>query len=483
MEILTFGECLARLTRQRGLSIAALSALLGCKSKTDVSRQLHDETSQAKREEFFHRIEKLDGCFGGDELALLREALEVSRLGKVEYRTQQAIWALLREDSTNASQPDPVIVNGEQNFRDLTREWSTADHIDILCFNSCYREIFNAFALLLARREQPVAIRHYLSGDLFEMNPAVAVAAVAPVLCDPRYFIYSVRRDEQGDRARVTATNQIMVNIVREGVETEEMLVVIDERTISRLVLPPNTHLREFYMGIIPQMKVVRRLKHESAAAKDYAAYLITCYEREKNRCVYQFKPEPCFEQIPTRDVLAAFRGGRLDAAAKDTLERSLTALHEQRFRNFYGKKKPSYLLLSRRGMRRFMETGMLTDHAHALRAFGKAERYDILSYMTAQAQNNPYFHVAFLKDDSLFTDHMYICYDGLGVLIANGNTHYELDQGLSDVLLTFDDFTKQFEAFFFKRLLDEQTLSPTESMEVLRSLLKRYPPTEETKE
>ena len=104
--LLTFGQCLKQLLTKRKLSASALSRMMEQKSRNSIFRVLDDTSGPAAQTAFYESLIASD-CLSltQEEKDALSRSLEVSRVGAVGYRSNQAMHRLLG-DVDIKPQPD-----------------------------------------------------------------------------------------------------------------------------------------------------------------------------------------------------------------------------------------------------------------------------------------------------------------------------------------------------------------------------------------
>ena len=176
----TFGECLTELLRRKRVSVADLTRRMNYRSKTSISRLLRDAVRYSSIEEFMHRLEPVGAwLFNGEEMNALRQAMEVSRLGRAQYRAYQDIWRLV-SDGERLRETGALECFGDAQARtiyELAEIWREADRLDMVLINMGFDGLFGELKALLREKPGPsVSIRHYL---LTPDAPAAALAAAA----------------------------------------------------------------------------------------------------------------------------------------------------------------------------------------------------------------------------------------------------------------------------------------------------------------
>ncbi|MGE5390344.1 MAG: hypothetical protein ACM3PE_04695, partial [Deltaproteobacteria bacterium] len=140
------------------------------------------------------------------------------------------------------------------------------------------------------------------------------------------------------------------------------------------------------------------------------------------------------------------------------------------RFDAFYHSNKSKVNLLTKRGLQDFVNSGMLTDHFHAARAFTRDEVIFIIEFILDQLQNNECFQIQLLKNDhaignlefSYYEDQVLWVFDSYS---GYGEDYFEAIIDSPQLLELFDDFIKN-------EFIPNHTLPQSETIEFMEYLL-----------
>ena len=147
--------------------------------------------------------------------------------------------------------------------------------------------------------------------------------------------------------------------------------------------------------------------------------------------------------------------------------------IYRDRVRNTFQKRRVAKTIMKRGAMVRFARTGRTTDHFWGMRPFTPDERLRILRQLLDQMENNPYFYVYFLRDNDFLRDVEIAYYEGLGVLVLDSDTDYELEKSHSEVMIVHGEFMRMFKEYFERALISEQVLSRRESLDFMNELIR----------
>lgn len=467
----TFSQRLDQLLKDHRLTASALGARIG--ARTDLRRALAGELSEAKRSDLYARLCE-SGLFSGEECEDLRLSLEVSRVGLSEYTSRRSIDLLLSEPQ--AAEHEVCLLSGGPPLQRRLEPLLSADEISILCFNTIYPSLISALQPFFADPDRRLHMRHYLQPDVHGLNAAEFIACVSPVLFDRRYSPYLFPSwTLTGQQPALNGS--MLILSARFGHHVQEQFYIISSATTAYEL--PNASaagIYPFFCRIIDDLssKPIPLMAFEQTRS-DYASFIMSCLSRELNRATFSYGSDLSLLQVPTAIAAEALRDSVfLAPGTAEQLIRRVGPLHEQRFQNFYTKKKPTVITLSLEGCRHFLETGKSRDHFIGLRPFLPSERLRIFSTMLSFAGQNAAFSPMLLKADYR-SRYLSVAFDRLGVAISEYDTDYNLNAGYDYVLITYPDFTRQYTSFFHETVLKERCHSRQESLRLLHELYAGY--------
>ena len=146
--------------------------------------------------------------------------------------------------------------------------------------------------------------------------------------------------------------------------------------------------------------------------------------------------------------------------------------IQETRYRNYCSKKYHQYHIFSYEAMKRFAETGHLSDHFWAYRDFTAQETVDILQSLIDRMQISRYLHIFYMKPDVKIAPDELVWYDGSGVSILVPGTSYDLTNAYSEIELKDQGFESFFGNFFMKHFTEEYCETPDQSLNITTQLL-----------
>ena len=126
-------------------------------------------------------------------------------------------------------------------------------------------------------------------------------------------------------------------------------------------------------------------------------------------------------------------------------------------------------------GVLRFMETGIESDHFWGFRPFTPEELYQILSELYNRAADSPYTHLFFLKPGIHLIPDEIGWYEDRGICFLLPQTHYDIENGHSELLFQDPSFCRFFSGYFRKWICQHYAYSEADSLIMLRNLLDQF--------
>jgi len=467
LETLTFAQCLAKLMQKHQLSLSSLATMIG--SRADLRHILADDGTANKRAMLYEKLKKSQ-LFDDDDYQQLTRSLEISRLGVERYRFQQAISDILSGRPAEAAQE--MLIDSGRPLAQRLSILENAESIEIICFNSCFHSLFNTLAVFFEDKNKDIILRHYVHSNANWNTAAEYVAVVMPVLFDERYQPY-LSGDSPDSNVPCLSGNLLFLRAVIQNEPTEMLFALADQQTAYEVPNASASHLFAFVSKVLKNAKPQPvPIKEDSPYRVDFPSLCMTFLSHELNRSTYSITNDLCFQQTPTSIAMNAFRdkGISSDEETARIINRTLS-IHEQRYQNQYRKKKPTYHIMTLVGCKRFLATGMSTDHFVGFRPFTPQERRIIFENMVEAARDNTNFIPLILKDADF--DHRYnlVCYDKLGVSIDAKDTDYDISKGYRSVFLMFPEFTRQYMEYYLEILVGEKCYSRQKSIEMLEEI------------
>jgi hypothetical protein len=258
---------------------------------------------------------------------------------------------------------------------------------------------------------------------------------------------------------------------VRCGSGKEYELLFCNDRTA---LLTEGNGLYRKWKTFLGEFTVTPVKSVKGADAYNFIGFMEHYRKIEEGHDIYKFRPDLCINCIPVSIMKAAFVEG-YEALGwpvpKDTMA-ALVAIQKKRHENVYSRKQSTHLVVSAKAMRKFAETGRISDHLYTMRPFTVEERLRILrTCLKNMGTDSPAdFHVHLLcgeDEERIYANEHpieMVCYDGSCVQLTPALTDYDFQKGHSEVFIEQEIFRKLFVDFFMNDLVQYHTLPEEET-------------------
>ena len=477
-----FGVQMKEILERKNVSASELARLMAYKSRNSIFRILDEESGHTARQAFYDRLIEEDPLHLDEaERADLQQALEISRLGQATFLSNRAMRELLVNAEQKARLERMRVCSNEgEDERPVDMRTAQCREIHLYVMGCCRRKVFSALRELLDTRHEDctVSVTHFIyTGDEEIIRN---VSAIQPLLYTEYYKAYCVEPGKfSPEREWLYRTNFIFARIMdKDGKWYNRQLMLVDPdrfMLFNRMESGDEKLLERVLGDDIRQMSPLKKGYFVHGA--DYPAYTKECLALEQGRAIYTIRLDVPITYVSADILLAALeddlRTGRLNEwAGMSELIGELERLHRLREDNIFGKRKNTHTIFSKEGMERFARTGRQSDHFFALRPYKPEERVQILARLKEHAENNPYFHVYFFKDEFEAPQMEIGLYEGVGTLLNKPFTDYDLSGNHTETLITQKEFCESYKKYFIQDLLDKWVLSKEETMQVFDELI-----------
>ena len=470
-DVLTFSQCLHQLMQKYDLNQTNLAVFAG--SRAELKKILSEESTEAKRNRFFQNLTH-SSLFHQEEYRQLELSLEVSRLGKENYKFQQGIrWIL---DGCPATSDISLRLENGQILQERLAVLKQASQIDMICINCCFPSVISAVSPLFEDEKRNIKFWHLIHTNAFSNAAASFVGVTFPLLFDVRYLPYGMDVPASGD-VQAIGGNMLAVRAFFGLEERQFFFVILNENTAVEMPNAIEAKSFSFISNILKQLTPQPfPFKESPAPNEDYTMLCMNYLSHELNRATYSITNDLLFHQTPTKIAIASLsEKGTFSKEYTEALIQRTAAIHEQRYQNQYCKKKDTYRIMTYAGCKRFLETGLCTDHFFGFRPFTPDERKQIFRETIVFAQKNPHFIPLLIKDRSFQCKFYLIGYDKLGVSLDMADTDYNIEKGHHSVFLMFPEFTRQYMDFYLSTLIHEKCHTQQKSLQILTELFKQH--------
>lgn len=464
----------AQLMAARGITTGELTELLGYRSKTSIARIVKEEAHQRSVEEFAARVRDIMNLSPAENEEL--EALLESSKWQSDYQASREMLAFLKGSPVHGD-VCLEMANARGNV-DLVNRYKDSVKIEITLLNSSYVPIFGVLGALIWQKNAHV--RHYILVDDNTAKTIRSVNAMLTVFYETGYEGYVCQREDSDPLSQhygIDNSDIMLVSYVAGDGQSMEDLIVFDrpDHGVVSAGVAGTYHsvVQLDFSSYIP----IKRSYFECAALEDYAQYSRDYASLEYNRPVYKIKPDIGVDYIPADLMGKAVREGpwaedeNMRPIIKEILP-ELIEIYEKRVQNTFEKHKPAHTVMKTRAMRRFACTGKTTDHFWGMRPYTPSERKRIFTLLLKEYERNPFFNLYFLKDNDFLRDVEIAYYEGIGMLILESGTDYNLAEGHSEILITHPEFLRLYKDYFLKNLIKNHVLSREQTCQFLRECI-----------
>ena len=481
-EEMTFGECLTELLRKKHISTADLTRRMNYRSKTSLTRLLRDEVRYASIEDFMSRLEPVSAWLMTDEeMQRLRDAMEVSRLGRPRYRMYREMWQLVGEGDSARGEvlAESFGAARARTLHEAAQVWAEAERVELVILNSGCNGLFSEIEELLHHRpDADVSIRHYLTVQESPGDVAGQLSALMAVFHHPSY--QGFYRNCKGSVPETGERIESQVAAVRAQMKNgDTVFQIITMQSGNRCLIyeaARDDGMIAFFRRMVETTcEGALPLKVQYPEQELLEGLIVICQRYlscEQDRATFCLAPNVCFELIPFEILYRVMFDSVLEGYLPDDQKiLRLSEVHKVRYSNVHAKKKPTVFVFSWSGLQEFARTGRTTDHVAGMRCFTPEERAAILRDLAEKCRENVYLGVYILKPEVRVRGMTLTSYSGLGVYLLDAYTQYDVVNGHSEAFILMPGFAAALEEFFRDELIGKCTYSAAESIEMLTSL------------
>lgn len=478
-----FGPCLKQLLQEKGISASELARIMAYKSRNSIFRILDGVGAQSARQAFYDRLLQEDPLkLSEQERAALEQALEISRVGLMEFLNNRAMSELLMDNDMEDCGAEVVICLDEDEqlmLESYADKLKLVEDVRLTITGCCDRGIISTIAKCLCKPEaqDKVKITHFVYTG--EEEIVRNISAIQPLLYESCYEAYAL---EPGvcsrEKQRAYRNNCVFLHARdKQGNWINRSLILVDKGCFLLMRtqdIGGFAMLEKLFERDITDMLPLKKVFTDAA---DYAAYTQECLRLEQGRAIYMIKRDIPLSYVQTDILLSCLLDG-FAASGEQACEQlkahvdHLEQIQKSRFDNFFHKRRPTHTVFSREAMRKFAETGRQSDHFFAFRTYTPGERVRILTHLREQAEENPHFHVYFFRPEYEAPQMEIALYEGVGTLMAKPNTHYDLAGDHAEALIEQEAFCASYKAYFVGDVLEKRVLGREETLAALDQLI-----------
>ena len=402
----SFGSLVRQYISDHSLSYQDFASAMGFKSKTSIARIIQDETSYELRAQFFSRLSEQYPLSEKEELAF-RNALRISRLSPQDRKLFRCFSDVLQADYNLKSYSDIAYRSAGQmetlSLSDLLAARSNASSlVTVSIFGLPGTPFITTLYKLLSETHRPFAIRHYVFCGEDILPQLRSVTDSAPFLFDPRYTLYSCRCRP----GQAMPDNHLILRYVMQDGSASEDVFLLSAQEPMIYSGPMHSSFTDLYHSFfLPALEPVPALK--TAYAQDSLLDQLNAYfsmqeamiSLEEDCALYCLRKGLGEEFIPPEIFQNAVQPYDLSPPDAKKVLSNLLRIQKRRHQHLLSQKKPLYFVLSQSDFQHFVWTGRFANQPPFLRPLSPRERYDTLTLLIAQIQQNPYFSIRFANE------------------------------------------------------------------------------------
>lgn len=470
-----FAEYLRRIMESRGLSTGELALLLGLKSKTTIVRILKNNAGEKAVLNFRNLlVSSRELALTAEEVQMLDDSVSCQKKESSYSFIFSELWALLYRRERPRGE---VRLIGSEPYETLTDfgEVLRRTSVECLIVNCGFHSLVDAVLEFLNTQEYPVSLSQYFfNADGYPRRLVQMIGRIVPILSHNDYMAYTVEQD--------SADGCFDLNAVafRCGTGEEYELLFCSEKTA---ILTRGDGLFRKWQMFIEAFRKMPVKSVKDPGTYNFIGFMERYRKLEERHDVYKFRPDLCVNCVPADIMKAAFVDGCEASGvtvSKETLA-SLGSLQRKRYGNTHSNRQTTRLVVSENAMRRFAETGYLSDHMYAMRPFTVEERIRILSDCIRQIDpertSGLHVHLLTREDEERIYANEHpiemVCYDGNCVQLTPAMTDYNFQKGHSEIFIEQETFQGLFVEFFMNDLVQYHTLPEEATAELFRALVR----------
>jgi hypothetical protein len=291
-----------------------------------------------------------------------------------------------------------------------------------------------------------------------------------PALCLPCYRGYKMNRPTTLDREFLSQNHAFARFQRADGTYGTHVIAFVANRCLLYENDEQSGIYDMFLRRIAEQGHWFAPIKEEQSAElqADMLLSAKRTFLQEKDRALFGIKPDIPLSAIPFEAIEALVKDTAEKSAMSGAMMSELMWIQMQRNRNIFEKKSPSHFIVQRSGLRRFAQTGILSNLPKGIRAFTPAERISILGECLRRTQEMLYFKLHLARGRLAECANLEIlCLDRLGVQFS---TPWCCSQ--TAPVITLSEFTGLYQDFFTEELLAKNVESDGVCYEFIQGLI-----------
>lgn len=378
-------QCIEEILELRKLSVAELKKRCNLSSATSIRRVLIGDAEKRAQLTVTNALleHKADLELSEQEEEDLKALVRFFQNPIQSNPVYEELWALLRADASVS--PAASDRSSESESAPLSLPGFEQDApIECLIINNCSDELIRWISRL-TKACPNCSFVHYMADEPKPSRMVRTIRLLYPFLCKYRYELYI------GEKEAPQLTDQVLV--LRQG-NTEAEIQLHGEQ----FELRSRNGAYEHWLSVAKGYQYNALTRQFSREA--WGALLEECCKKETRHDCYEFMPDLCLRFINPLILEAAFPAELKSFFSPSERSKLLNALY-RRYENAFASNKRITLIMSKKSIKNFAETGRTCDHLPFLRPFTLAERIQIFSSLyEAVFSETCKFNIRFLRAD-----------------------------------------------------------------------------------
>lgn len=485
--LMTFGEAMLRMIKNRGLSATAVAEELGFRSRTAFFRILHDECRLPSIEKCFEAaVNSRLLALTAEEIEQLRVSMRISEIGRHAYAINKVLANMVHPEEESDQPLDSLAVegvDGVSTVEDILLQLCDQKEVRIVLLGCCRKALLDR--LHRFTQEADVAeILHFFAIDDEDPKDMEVFSQISSILFSSVYearFINETGKSEKdwGFRSGVMI---FFVNQPNGESATIQLTPLSKDHYFGQC--DSGGSLERFWTRMIRNAwEKSEALKQEDSgedAVPDVQKYIEFTDEfrrLEYNRAIYMIKPDFPINCVPVEMIAPLIAVGFMEFTPDIDPQmiarfKRLYEIHESRVENLYEKKKPTHIILNQEAMMRFAITGQRSDHFFLGRPYTRDERIQLLTLLRDQTRDNPNFNIWFSRSTSIVDDKEVTVYENYGVSLIKADTSWHLERDHQEIMLKSRMLAENFKQYFVKGMLADEVMSEEKSIALLEQMI-----------
>lgn len=461
----TFGATLKMLLDKNHMTPGALGRTIG--DTTSVRRAINEMLSARLRQKVFDAI-YAHSAFPDDELEMLYESLEVSRLGKAKFLYFSALDTWM---GSAGFWPERTGLPPQSNeLATALNRFDSAGELSILCINCLFKPVMEQFRRLLQNPDRPVNIRHYLTPVPPEGSISAYLSLAGELIFDLRYHALIPQNQKEVSPPLPLYSNLIAIRGTVQSEPHEVILTVVSGDEIYPFPGRDILGAYDYFLRIIERAPAPRQLLIRPAERTDFSSTCLELLGYEMGRKTIILSPGLRNAVMPPAVFRAALRS---DASLTSDMLNRMISLHTKRFQYSISTRKPRVLITSLCGIQQFLKNGKTQDHPPVLRALEPDERLSLLDVILRHAAGNQKLSFRLLKAGSPQPPCQLCCHNQLAVTFHYASHPNRMTAPY--VTLLSESFADEMSDYLTEVVMETCCLPASESLARLKQLRDEY--------